>query len=251
MPRLPQTPAHLDTAPGGVAAVDKAAAVLAAFTEGAPEHSLAELARRTGLYKSAVLRLAASLEQAQLLERLDAGGRETVWRIGLAAVRLHRAYAKARPEAARIQDLLRQLVAQTAESAALHVVRGSGANAQRLCLYFEDSTQPVRRMLRVGDVLPLDKGASGLVLCAFTPALAEAAAPGRRAALARTRREGFAAGAGLYVPDAAGISAPVFRGSDGALFGALTLTMPSVRYDTRWIPAVRRVAEQMSLALAP
>ena len=60
-------------APGGVAAVDRALSLLCAFKEGDLSLSLAELAERTRLYKSTVLRLLASLEHGGWVQRLDDG----------------------------------------------------------------------------------------------------------------------------------------------------------------------------------
>ena len=64
MPRksLNESVADENAAPGGVAAVDRALSVLSAFQDGDAALSLAELAERTRLYKSTVLRLLASLE---------------------------------------------------------------------------------------------------------------------------------------------------------------------------------------------
>ena len=67
MPRKAQTESLADTAaaPGGAAAVDRALTLLSAFTAGDVSLSLTELADRTRLYKSTVLRLLASLEHAR------------------------------------------------------------------------------------------------------------------------------------------------------------------------------------------
>ena len=56
---------------GGVAAVDRALSILDALTD--EKISLAELSKRTGLYKSTVLRLAKSLERFGYILRTDDG----------------------------------------------------------------------------------------------------------------------------------------------------------------------------------
>ncbi|MGH8841220.1 MAG: helix-turn-helix domain-containing protein, partial [Advenella sp.] len=53
----------------GVAAVDRAIAILQAMSTQATPMALADLARSTGLYKSTLLRLIASLEKASLVAR--------------------------------------------------------------------------------------------------------------------------------------------------------------------------------------
>ncbi|MFX7854014.1 helix-turn-helix domain-containing protein, partial [Acinetobacter baumannii] len=55
----------------GVAALDRAFAILFAFRPGDYALTLAELAARTGLYKSTILRLAGSLIQHRMLYRLE------------------------------------------------------------------------------------------------------------------------------------------------------------------------------------
>jgi len=57
----------------GVAAVDRAFLILSAFREDDPALSLAVLARRTGLYKSTILRLMQSLMRAGFVTRLPDG----------------------------------------------------------------------------------------------------------------------------------------------------------------------------------
>src|SRR5476649_2539979 len=60
-------------ADGGVAAVDRAFAILGAFDVDRGSLTLAEIARRTGLYKSTILRLMTSLEKAGFIRRLVDG----------------------------------------------------------------------------------------------------------------------------------------------------------------------------------
>ena len=74
---------------GGVAAVDRALSILDALTD--DKVSLADLSKRTGLYKSTVLRLLASLEHARLIRRQDDGR----YALGSEIARLHGLYAAA------------------------------------------------------------------------------------------------------------------------------------------------------------
>jgi DNA-binding IclR family transcriptional regulator len=68
----------------GVAAVDRALLILSVFQEGDAPLTLAVLARRTGLYKSTILRLLQSLIRAGFVLRLSDG----CYVIGPAAARL-------------------------------------------------------------------------------------------------------------------------------------------------------------------
>jgi DNA-binding IclR family transcriptional regulator len=234
MPRKASQPSVADehAAPGGAAAVDRALSLLAAFGRNDRSLSLGELAERSRLYKSTVLRLVASLEHARMIQKLADG----TYGLGPEVARLHAIYQASFSLEAEVLPVLRALVARTRESAAFHVRQGE----HRLCLYRVDSPHLVRDHINAGDLLPLDRGAGGRVLTAF--------AGGRGALHAQIRRDGIAVLTGDRVPELAGISAPVF-GADGALAGALTLTMPTARMKESFVPDVKSAARQLTRRL--
>lgn len=239
MPRKPQTASVADAhpAPGGAAAVDRALSLLTAFRAGDAALTLAELAARTRLYKSTALRLLASLEHARLLQRLDNGS----YALDSEIARLAGVYASSFSLERLVAPVLRQLVEATGESAAYHVRQGNA----RLCLYRVDSPHPIRDHIRAGDLLPLDRGTGGRVLSAFDPQLAQAAGPADRELFAGIRERGYLAATGDRLAEVAGISAPVFR-ADGSVAAALTLTMPSHRYQERFVRPVLDAAGRLS-----
>lgn len=219
-------------APGGTAAVDRALSLLAAFRYGEESLSLQELADRTLLHKSTVLRLLASLQHAELVLRTDQGR----YRLGPGIARLYGVYASSFSLEQVVMPQLRELVARTGESAAFHVRQGD----KRLCLYRVDSPQPVRDHIRVGDLLPLDRGAGGRVLMAFSGATGEL--------YDRIRREGVLVLEADRVPELAGISAPCFE-AGGRLAGAVTLTMPRQRLEPGHRQWVLATAQAITRAL--
>jgi DNA-binding IclR family transcriptional regulator len=225
-------------APGGAAAVDRALTLLAAFRGGDRSLGLSELAARTGLYKSTALRLLASLEHGRLLQREDDGR----WSLGPELARLHALRASGFAIEDRVLPVLRELVAATRESAAFHVRQGGA----RLCLYRVDSPQLLRDHVRAGDLLPLDRGAGARVLLAFAGGVGGGGARGRL--YEQIRRDGVADLIGDRVADVAGISAPVF-GPEGALQGALTLTLPASRHRSALAAQVRQAALRLSQRL--
>ena len=198
--------------PTGVAAVDRALALLSAYRDGDAALTLTELATRTGLYKSTTLRLLGSLQTAGYMRRLESGA----YALGTEVARLHQVFEKSFALDELVLPALRALVAATHESAAFHVRHGDA----RICLYRVDSPQPIRDHIRAGDVLPLNRGAGGRVLGAFSGA----AGKGNEA----IRRRKVLTVSDDRVEGVAGVSAPVFD-YRGALLGALTLTMPTSR----------------------
>ena len=221
MPKRPAVPSLADEhAPaGGSAAVDKALCLLALFRREQGLLTLTELAERSRLYKSTVLRLLTSLRHAGVVQRQ----RDGRYLLGPEVARLSAVYTASFSLDAVVMPVLRELVALTAESASFHIRQG----AQRLCLYRVDSPQPVRDSAKAGDLMPIDRGAGGRVILAFEGAAG--------ATYDRIRTECVAVLRGDRVPELAGISSPVF-GADASLVGAVTLTMPSGRLHPRTQP---------------
>jgi DNA-binding IclR family transcriptional regulator len=249
MPRKSATPSlsERDAAPGGVAAVDRALSLLSVFRAGEEPLGLAQLATRATLHKSTVLRLLASLEHTMLVERL-ADGRYT---LGRGIVRLHHVHQANSSLERVVMPALRELVAYTGESAALHALWGSGQQAHRISLFRVDSPQPIRDHYKVGDIIPLTGGTGARILIAFSAESMWANSLFDPKSLAQIRQQGYSALRGDRDPEVAGISAPVFKQEGGltVLVGALVLTMPASRYDEQYIPAVLSAAHEISSTL--
>lgn len=143
----------------GVAAVDRALQVLAAFRDGDTALELSDLAARTGLYKSTILRLCASLERHGYLRRLATGA----FRLGPAPLRLGHLYQQSFRLDEMIRPVLAVLAARSGESASFYVREGN----VRVCLFRADSPHTVRDHIGEGAQLPLERGAAGKVLLAF------------------------------------------------------------------------------------
>lgn len=217
---------------GGVAAVERALAILDAFTEQDRSLTLAQVATRTGFYKSTILRLAASLEKKGYLIRLADGS----WRVGAAAARLGAVYQAAFDLGDIVEPVLQQVVAETGETAAFHVRDGK----VRISLYRVESPQRIRDHVRQGEHLPLDRGAGGKVLLAFTG--------GKGGEAEQIRRDKLCVSRGDRIADLGGISAPVF-GDGLKLVGALTVSLPLSRFDEAAVKKHRRVVLAHAAAL--
>ena len=216
---------------GGSATADRVLSLLSAFRAGDTGLSLAELSSRTGLYKSTALRLLNSLQAAGYIAAQEDG-----YRLAGEILRLHGIASAVGSLEAVVMPVLRKLVDATKETAALHIQRGM----HRVRLYTVDSPHPLREHVQPGEELPLDRGAGGLVLLAFS-----GAAGGK---LETIRKQGYALSIGGRLPELSGIAAPVFR-AGGDLVGALTLTMPTQRWKKSWCKAVVENAEKLTRAL--
>lgn len=219
-------------APGGVAAVDRAISLLAAFQAGDKALTVTELAERTRLYKSTVLRLLASLGHGRLLQRTPDGR----WALGAEVSRLAAVHAGSFSLENTVLPEMQALMERTQESVAFHVRQGE----HRLVLFRVDSPQLLRDHARAGELLPLNRGAGGRVLMAFSGA--------RGRLYEQVRRDGYVFLAGDRVPGLVGISAPVWNAS-GDLVGALTLTAPEPRVRSSHTQALRACAARINQAL--
>jgi DNA-binding IclR family transcriptional regulator len=222
----------------GVATLDRALAIFGAFTEEAPKLSLTEISRRTGLYKSTLLRLLSSLQQSGLIEQNDDGD----YHVGSTAMRLANLYQRSLDISSIIGAALRKLVDATSENANFYVRRGDA----RVCVYCADSPQQIRAHTLVGDIFPLDRGAGGKILSAFSDDLRSG--PGLEA----VRESCIAVSHGEYTSDLTGIAAPVF-GTGNRVEGTIAVTGPVSRFTPERIAtaeiALLRTALELTRAL--
>jgi DNA-binding IclR family transcriptional regulator len=202
------------TEEGGVAAVHRALSILDAFTENDQKLSLAELSKRTGLYKSTLLRLAKTLEGFGYLVRSEDG----YYRLGSKVLFLGSLYQRHFRTSEFVPPVLRQIVEELHEGASFYV----RDEDQRVCLHRVDAHRAVRDSVHEGDRLPLTVGAAGHVLLAF------AGRPGER--YDQIRRVMYAASFGERDPETAAVACPVF-GVDQRFLGALSVSGPKYRIE--------------------
>ncbi|WP_354685103.1 IclR family transcriptional regulator [Cupriavidus necator] len=206
------TDAAASESSSGVAVLDRAFAILGAFGPTDERLTLTELSRRTNLYKSTVLRLLAALEHGGFIRKLEDGQ----YAIGPQPLRLAAIYQRSFRVGPVIEHLLEQLSRELGETASFYVRQGD----RRLVLYRVEPARAVRVSIGVGDEFPIDRGASGKVLLAFSEP------DDQRWREARERL--WAVSYGERDAETASASAPVF-GATGELVGALTLSGPKQR----------------------
>ena len=149
-----------NAAAGGVVAVTRALRLLEAFGMDDAFLTLAELSRRTGMHKTTALRLARTLAAEHYLVQREDGA----WRLGRAAGWLGACYQATFDVHDLVEPVLRELTVQTGESASFYVREGH----LRTCLARVDGPRTIRHHVRVGLGLPLDRGAPGRVILAFS-----------------------------------------------------------------------------------
>lgn len=206
-----------------VHAVTRALSILAAFNSGEVFLTLTELARRTGMHKPTVLRLARTLAASRFLARREDGA----WRLGPAAGLIGSFYQAQFDLDFAIEPILRELSTLTGESASFYIYEGN----LRSCLTRCDGPAGIPDHVRSGEVLPLHKGAPGWVI------LAALGQPGPM--YEKIRRSGFHYTCGERDPGVSSVAAAV-RGKHGAVLGAISTSGP-----------VQRLTEARLLSHAP
>lgn len=212
----------------GVAAVERALTILNAFEgEGEPEPlTLAALARKTGLYKSTMLRLIVSLQAFGYIEQLPDGR----YHLGPTPFRLGSVYQRGNRLHDRMMPVLRELVVQGTESPSFHVRHDANL---RLCVLRVDSQHSTLDRVSAGALLPLDRGAAGTVILAF-----DGHERGERYDSARSNFSAMSYGE--RDPDCAAIASPVF-GPEDKLIGALSVSGPKPRFTDDGIASMSRL----------
>jgi DNA-binding IclR family transcriptional regulator len=222
---------------GGVAAVTRALALMEAFAIGEATLSLAELSRRAKMHKTTALRLARTLALSQYMVQAEDGQ----WRLGPAAGWLGARYQAGFDVNNVVEPALHELVKLTGESASFYVREGD----IRSCVARVEGPQSVRHNVRIGERLPLNRGAPGRVILAFSGASGEP--------YETIRERGYHISLGEREAEVASVSAPVFS-LNWRLLGSMCISGPSSRLTKakleKHAKVVIRAANQLSYALA-
>jgi DNA-binding IclR family transcriptional regulator len=199
-------------ASSGVAVLDRAFGLLAAFGPDDNQLTLTELSRRAGLYKSTALRILGALEHGGFVRKLEDGQ----YAIGPEPLRLATIYQRSFRVGPVIEPLLKSLSAASGETASFYVRNGD----KRVALFRVEPNRTVRAAVAVGQEYSMRVGAASKVLLAFGPQ------PPTEHQKVRERL--WAASYGERDPDTASVAAPVF-GPQGQLQGAIALSGPMTR----------------------
>lgn len=180
----------------GVDAVERAMTVLGCFEVAGETLTLAQLAQRSCLYKSTILRLAVSLQRGGFLKR-DIRGRYSLGQ----EVRQLGELARVGEELERVvRPELKQLTAATGETASFYVRRGR----HRMLLFREVSPGSVRHHLIEGGRHALFVGATGRLFKAY-------GSGGKDAESQQIRARGWVASRGERNSDLGAVAVPILN----------------------------------------
>jgi DNA-binding IclR family transcriptional regulator len=215
----------------GVRSVQRALDILGLLTDERPAVTISDIVKATGLAKTTAIRLAQTLELNGLLWATSKGymAGPGLWRWAHLARQTWELPAE-------MKQLMRELGDRQRETVNLYVLR----DMYRVCVAQQESTQPLRHVVRVGDELPLWGGASSKVLLReASPALLKRIARSSpygadysdsiHKGLTEAAEQGFAVSHGEREAGLSAVAVPVL-GKNGSIAAALSLSGPTVRF---------------------
>jgi IclR family acetate operon transcriptional repressor len=232
-------------------AMQRVVAILESVAAAGPVSTPVRVSAETGLSLSTVSRIMRELAEEQMLDRLSDGS----YTLGSRVFRLVRSATEGGDPTASIQRALGDLRDRAGETVSLHVRRGD----QRVCIASVDSRHELRRVVPVGDAIPLLDTATGEVLLAALPVTEQeaildaarcsrAARAGVLARLRETVERGWSVKGDGLIAGVTGVATPVWSGQ--TVVAALTLSGPTTRFSPetaeKWVPELQDAARRIS-----
>lgn len=222
---------------GTIGAVEHAIDLLRCLSEAGSALGTNDVARRIGIHKSSVSRLAGTLERARLIQR-DTAGRLS---LGMGLVTLAAPVLASFEVRDVVRPVLQRLAAQTGETASFGVWDGQeavsieqAAGSNSIKAFSRPGHRDPGHATAVGKVLLAHLGAAqiedycGKPLRRFTDTTITSPAA-LKAELARCRAQRCAVNLGEFESDVGAVSAVVFD-AHGQPLGAMTATVPMYRF---------------------
>ena len=226
---------------GGVSALERGLRILNAFDQRTAVLTLGGLAVRTGLNKSTILRLLASLEGLGFIDRDDEG----LYRIGAQAWRVGMLFNSELHLQQLLPPVLDELSVKVDESVSFWIPVAT-PTPSRLCIFRTEPQRSVRVHTFVGSQIPIEKGGS-------TARMMRAYVDPTHREDDRLRGERVCTTWAERDPELCGASSPVF-GIDGRFIGVLSISAPIARRNRKWLdsmkPVVLAAAEKITSKLS-
>lgn len=237
-----------------VRSVERALDVLLCFSGREGDLGVTQIAERVGLSKSTVHRMLAALEAKGFVNRNAETER---YRLGLKALELASTFLISHDLAESAYHEMERLRDQVGETVSLYVRDGN----ERVRIQKVEGRQSLRRVVHLGQRLPLYLGASGKVLLAWCPKaereriLAAGRAEGFEitnlvSELQRVWEQGWAFSSQEREDGIASVAAPVLD-RNGYAVGALAISGPVHRLDSgtvaTYAPALVQSAKTIGL----
>ncbi len=233
-----------------VRSVERAIDILNCFTKERLALTLTEISKQVGLAPSTALRIVTTLVNNNFLAKNEETQKYclgyNIAQLGLLCFYNMDLRDISKPYMYRLKDIYN-------ESVSLYTTQGN----YRVCIERIESTHPLRRVVNIGDNLPLTRGASGRLLLAYMEKeviryLLEDDPYTTEEAIVRVRQLGYAVSQGEREEGVTSIAAPIFN-AQNKVIAALSISGPSIRFAEEEMPerinSVKECAEKVSLEL--
>lgn len=225
-----------------VRAVERALAILKAFSPHEAELTAGQLLTRVDLSRPTLYRL---LQTLQISGFVVASGSPQRFRLGPAVAHLVHVWTSNQDVAEHARPMLARLWEQTGETVALYLLDGD----DRVCVAELPSAQPLSFRRGIGYRAPITVGASGRVIHAWQADRAAPATAPAAAELERIRANGYAVSFEELIQGAVAVAAPVFDAASKVI-GAVAVFGPGVRLPQERIEAVGRLVTTQAAAIS-
>jgi IclR family transcriptional regulator, acetate operon repressor len=226
-----------------VRAVDRALAILNAFTEQDRDLSAAQLLQRVSLSRPTLYRLLHSLEHSGHITSFSPSNADAQrFRLGPSIAGIARAWTATQDITVIAQPFMQRLWQQTQETVSLFIRQ----HQHRLCIAEIQSPQALSFKRGVGYREKITLGASGQVILAYDDSIADTPT------FKSIRKQGYALSNSALIEGATAIAAPVFD-KNSIIYGSIAVFGPSLRLTASQVSSVAaltvRCAENLSSAI--
>ncbi len=204
--------------------LERALDLLECFSETRHKIGLSELTRMVGLPKATVFRMAETLVYRGYLIK---NSNEQSYQLGYRILGVGKAMLSSLDYRNAALPYMRRMKDETNESVTIYIAVNE---RQRLCVERVQSTQGLSRMVYVGDVFPIDRGAAGKTLLAFQEP--RQLLPDYEVSveeLDEIRKKMFAISHAEREDGVSSVASPIFD-HKGKMIAVLSLSGPTFRY---------------------
>lgn len=242
----------------GIQVIERMMSVLDALAGHPDPVSLKQLAAETGLHPSTTHRILGAMTQSGFVERAEAG----TYRLGIRLLELGNVVRSRLNIRDAAMPLMQKLHKQIGESVNLgtrqgdeiiYVERTSSGRSSVKVVHLIGARAPLH-VTSVGKLYLAEARSSDVRAYAertglprYTPA-SITTLTALEAELARIRKDGVSHDNEEIETGLRCIAAPV-RDDTGVIVGGLSISAPAERYDPKWAPIVRQVADELSATL--
>jgi IclR family KDG regulon transcriptional repressor len=221
-----------------IRAIERAFKLLECFSVKRPQMGVTELAEHIGLSKATTFRIAETLEQLGYLHKDDSTQN---YSIGAKVLGLGQVFLDDLDFRAISLPYMKEIRDRLDETISLYIV----VSNKRVCIERIHSSLSLRRVVAVGEEVPLERGASGRILLAFSDINHNI----DQAIMEKVREDGYTYSANERGEGISAISVPI-RNHKGKVIAALTISGPSFRYNEETVPRYIKVMKDTSVEIS-